>query len=469
MKNAPLQQMKKTPPEVSPEILAEQRKIDGLVHTYQKLLQADPGNAQAWAGLGTVQQRLGRDTAALACFNRALEIFPGNPPLLSRRGVCLAALNRMDESLEAHAEAFRQEPGNFTIRAGYALALRVSARHAEALAHFEILCAQQPDNSDMKMYRAAALLHLARFKEGWEAFECRWKYGKMEERQYDTPRWRGEDLTGKTILVYKEQGFGDTILCARYIPLVKARGGRVIFECQSSLHRLFQSIPGIDRMVGSQQIDEPFDYHVPVMSLPGIFGTDLNSIPPFPELNIPASPPPQAARLLALGKDRFKVGIVWSGSEKHATNRRRSAPFRHFLPLAEIPGVQLYSLQKGPPEKDLLRVGGQGLILELGPHVNDFTDTAAVLRNLDLVIMTDSSVAHLAGAVGCPIWNLLHYHPYWLYLSQREDSPWYPSMRLLRAPKPGDWDGVFEKAAAELKKAVALKKDGQWTNIIKAA
>ena len=477
MKNTSLQQTEKKPPKTNPDLLSEQRKIAGLIQTYERLLQADPDNASAWVGLGTILQRTGRDNTALACVNRALEISPDKPSFLSQRGYCLAALDRMDEALEAHAAALRLEPGSFMIRANYALALSVFDRHEEALALFESLCAMQPENSDMQLYRAVAYLHLARFKEGWEAFECRWKYGKMKERKYAAPRWRGEDLAGKTILVYKEQGFGDTILCARYIPLVKARGGRVILECQGGLHRLFRSIPGIDKMVDRQQLkmverqqlDESFDCHIPVMSLPGIFGTNLNSIPPLPDLNIPAAPPPEAARLLNLGKNRFKVGIVWSGSQKHATNRKRSAHLRRFLPLAEIPGVQLYSLQKGPPEKDLLRCGGRGLILELGPHVNDFADTAAVLRNLDLVIMTDSSVAHLAGSIGCPIWNLLHYHPYWLYLSKREDCPWYPSMRLIRQPKPGDWDSVFAKTAAELKKAVELKKAGQWANVIGAA
>src|SRR3972149_1452920 len=273
MKNTSLQQTEKKPPKTNPDLLSEQRKIAGLIQTYERLLQADPDNASAWVGLGTILQRTGRDNTALACVNRALEISPDKPSFLSQRGYCLAALDRMDEALEAHAAALRLEPGSFMIRANYALALSVFDRHEEALALFESLCAMQPENSDMQLYRAVAYLHLARFKEGWEAFECRWKYGKMKERKYAAPRWRGEDLAGKTILVYKEQGFGDTILCARYIPLVKARGGRVILECQGGLHRLFRSIPGIDKMVDRQQLkmverqqlDESFDCHIPVM------------------------------------------------------------------------------------------------------------------------------------------------------------------------------------------------------------
>jgi hypothetical protein len=407
----------------------------------------------------------GHYNAALGCINRALEISPGNPDLLSRRGITLVALDRLDEALESHAAAYAAAPDNFLIIYSYARALREAGKYEESLAHFHALCLMQPDNHDIRFERANTYLHLGRCREGWQDLEARWKYERMKKREFETPRWTGEDLTGKTILIYEEQGFGDTILCTRYIPLVKARGGRVIFECKPALHRLFQSIPGIDRITSGPP-DENFDYHVPMMSLPGIFGTELNSIPPIVGMNIPASPPVEAARLLELGKERFKVGIVWSGNAGFALNRRRAVHARRFLQLAEIPGVQLYSLQKGPSEKDLPECGGRSLILELGPHLNDFADTAAALRNLDLVIMTDSSVAHLAGSIGCPVWNLLFHRPYWLYLLEREDSPWYPSMRLIRQGKAGDWDTVFNKAAAELEKAVEIKKSGKWKNVI---
>jgi hypothetical protein len=155
------------------------------------------------------------------------------------------------------------------------------------------------------------------------------------------------------------------------------------------------------------------------------------------------------------------VGIIWSGSVTFKRNRKRAVSLERFLPLATIPGVQLYSLQKGPCEKEVAEHGAQGLILEFGPHLNDFADTAAVLKELDLVIMTDSSVAHLAGTVGCPVWNLLCSHAYWIYLSEHADCLWYKSMRLFRQPLPGDWDGVFKTVAEELEKTVALKRSGK--------
>jgi tetratricopeptide (TPR) repeat protein len=436
--------------------------IAETVQRYRGRLQENPDDAGAWDNLGKILKSLGHNNAALACLNRALELTPNSPSLLSARGVLLSAMDRLEEAVDSHAAAHAAKPDDFTIRYNYAITLCEAGRLKEAVAHFKALCDLQPKNSVLKWDYSITCLHAGLFKEGWEAYEARWQHhGMKKERESNQPRWKGEDLTGKTVLIYEEQGFGDTILCTRYIPMVKARGGNIIFECKRNLHRLFQAIPGIDKIVDPGFPDGSFDYQIPLMSLPGIFGTGFDSIPPVVPMHVPELPP-ASARLLELGRDRFRVGVVWSGSDSFLRNHQRAVHARRFLPLAEIPGVQLYSLQKGPHEKELAECGGRSLIWELGPHLNDFADTAAVLKKLDLVIMTDSSVAHLSGTLGCPVWNLLSYYNYWLYLTVREDSPWYPSMRLLRQPDPGNWDALFKKTSAELKKAVALKKSGKW-------
>jgi tetratricopeptide (TPR) repeat protein len=439
--------------------------IAETMQRYRGRLQENPEDIEAWTKTAALLEHLGHDNAALACLNRALELSPASPSLLLSRGVLLTAMDRFAEALDSHAAAYAAAPDDLQIRHNYAVALRTCGRLEEALAHFHVLCDRRPQDYNVRYERAVAYFLLARFKEGWKDFEARKKYPSMKKFREDKPRWQGEDLTGKTILIQEEQGFGDILLCSRYIPLVRARGGRIIFECQKALHRLFQSIPGIDEITELEPPAESFDCQIPLMDLPGIFGTELHSIPPLVPMNIPASPPAEAARLLELGRDRFKVGVVWSGGERFEFNHKRAVHPRRFLPLTEIPGIQLYSLQKGSREKELAECGGRSLILELGHLVNDFADTAAVLKNLDLVIMTDSSVAHLAGTIGCPVWNLLGCHPYWLYLNGREDSPWYPSMRLLRQPDPGNWDALFKKTAEELKKAVALKKSGKWKGV----
>ena len=434
----------------------KQEKNEEAIQGYRRVLLTELNNVAAWRNLGAVLRKINHFEASVACLRRALELLPGSPETLTNLGNSLTDLDMMEPALDAHAKAVAGLPDNFLMRKNYVVALRKFGKLKEALAQLERVFVLKPDDEKTRWEYAIICLHLGLFKQGWEAIEVRWKLG-LKDRDTAVPRWHGEDLTGKTILVYKEQGFGDTILCSRYLPMVKARGGRVLFECQKQLHRLFQTIPGIDKMADLGAIDEPFDYQVPMLSLPWIFNTDQSSIPPTPPLFIPDAPPPVAKQLLDLGNGRLKVGIVWSGSVTFLDNAKRAVTAERFLPLAGIPGVQLYSLQKGPREQELVDCGGIGPILPLGPHLQDFADTAAAVKELDLIIMTDSSTAHLAGSLGKPVWNLLNYSPYWLYRMKGETCAWYPSMRLFRQPKPGDWDSVFKNVAEALQKE-ALRK-----------
>lgn len=445
--------------------LTTKKQHPEAIQAYHEMLRTNPHHAPSWANIGSILRQQGHFEASIICTQRALRISPNTPSYLTNYGNCLADVDRMEEAIEAHATACRLKPDDFLIRYNYAICLREAGQFEKSLEHFDIACRMQPDNNNVLWDRALVYLYLGDFARGWDAFEIRWKIGQIQQRQTDMPQWKGEDLKGQTILIHAEQGFGDTILCARYIPLVKARGGRVVLECSKPLHRLFKTIEGLDRMIEPGKMDESYAYHVPMMSLPGIFGTRLDSIPPVPTLDTTQTMPAEAARVIALGEDKFKVGIVWSGSVTFRNNRKRAVDIDRFLPFAEVPGVQLYSLQKGPREGDLQACGGDNFIHPIGPMVNDFAETAAVLQHLDLVIMTDSSVAHLASSVGCPVWNLLHYRPYWLYLSDREDSPWYPFMRFIRQRAPGQWDGVFHQAREDLKTAVELKKQGKWPSM----
>lgn len=436
--------------------LHQQGKNAQAAQLYREALRAEPTHAAAWRNLGAVLRKLEHLEASVGCLRRALELQPDSPETLTNLGNALADLDR-EESLDAHARAVAARPQDFVMRKNYAVALRKFGKLKEALKELEQVFLLKPDDEKTRWEFAIICLHLGLYKQGWDALEVRWKIG-LKDRDYSVPRWRGEDLTGKTILVYKEQGFGDTILCARYLPLVKARGGRVIFECQKPLQRLFRDLPGVDKMTDLGGADEPFDYHVPMLSLPWIFGTDKDSIPAPPPLHTPDKAPGEAQRLLDLHKGRLRVGIVWSGSTTFLDNRKRAVGAERFLPLAEMPDVQLYALQKGPCEGELDSCGGNGPILPLGPLLNDFADTAAVLKQLDLVIMTDSAVAHLAGSLGVPVWNLLNYSPYWLYRMQGESCPWYPSLRLFRQKTPGDWGGVFAEVTAALHEKVAERR-----------
>ena len=440
-------------------LLQQQDKLAEAVQAYQEVVCLDRNHVAAWNNLAGALRKLGHFEAAAACAKRAVDLCPQNYSHLSTYGNTLVSLDRKEEALAVHAEAFRHYPDDFITRKNYALALRAFRKYEDALFHFNAACALEPENPDIQLERAMMYLQLGRYEEGWKDFEIRCQTDWMKCLHLNRLRWDGQNFKGKTVLLCAEQGFGDTILCSRYIPMLKMRGGRIIFVCRKELHRLFQSIYGIDEIIEPGLIRDHFDYHISIMSLPGVFKTTLESIPPLPNLFVPEKPPPAAQRLLDLAANKFKIGIVWSGSVTFKGNRKRAVPVKRFLPFAETPGVQLYSLQKGPCERELIDAGAQGLILELGPHLNDFAETASVLKQLDLVIMTDSSVAHLAGSVDCPVWNLLPYHAYWLYLSERDDSPWYPSMTLIRQTEPGDWDGVFKEAAEKLLGLVSARKE----------
>lgn len=436
--------------------LHEQGKLDEAMLIYRRLLLVNPNDAPCWLNIGTLLRAQGHFEAALAATSRALELTPENPSALTNLGNGLLAQDHNEAAVKAHEKAIKLAPDNFLIRSNYAIALRETGRQAEAIEQFTKAIAMKPEDNQVKWERAITYLDIARFKEGWEAFEIRWKLGQLKIRDYKMPEWKGEDIKGKTIVLHEEQGFGDTMLASRYIPLVKARGARVILQCNKALHKLFANIDGLDKVMEFGDIVEEAHYHVPMMSLPGIFKTDFTNIPKPPKFTASELPAP-AAHLLALGKGKLKVGIVWSGSVTFARNRKRAVTAERFLPFASVPGVQLYSLQKGPPEKELAECGGQSVILELGPHLNDFSETAAAVKELDLVIMTDSSVAHLTGTLGVPVWNLLCYRPYWLYTSERKDCAWYPSMRYFQQKKPGDWDTVFADALSELEKLAGKK------------
>ena len=297
---------------------------------------------------------------------------------------------------------------------------------------------------------------MGRFEQGWPGYEWRWKckeFGSLPP--FHPPLWDGSPLDGRTILVHAEQGLGDTLQFIRYAPLVHQRGGRVILVCQPPLIGLLTRSPGVERLVAQGEALPDYDVHVPLMSLPGLLGTTLESVPAdVPYLD--AEPQLVEAWRHRLGSyPGFKVGIVWQGNPKFRLDRRRSIPLAQFAPLARVPGVHLFSLQKGPGAEQLAAVTDRFPVTDLGRRLDDFMDTAAVLKNLDLVISVDTAIAHLAGALGIPVWVALPFVPDWRWLMDREDSPWYPTMRLFRQARPGQWEDVFQRIAEALQRRLA--------------
>ncbi len=444
--------------------LHQKGKAAEAMAAYRKYLLARPDDAGIWSNYGVALREAGHWPAAEACYRRGLELTPDDAGLLGNLGNVLKDMDRLDEAIASHEAGLALKPDDARLRHNYGIALREAARYEDALAAFDAVLAATRDDpvnqAKVGWDRAMVLLHLNRSADAWQAYECRVANGEVKPRQYDQPVWDGGAFEGKTLLIHPEQGFGDTIMAARFLPQVKALGGangRVVLECKTPLTRLFEGVAGIDRLVAPDAGFRDFDLHVSLMSVPGLVGADLTDLPPPVPLSVPQAARDRVAPWLAPAKDRFKIGIVWSGSVTFKGNAKRAVTVDRFLPFACVPGVQVYSLQKGPCEGDLAAAGADSVILPIGPMVDDFAETAAVIDALDLIIMTDSSVAHLAGSLGAEVWNLLPYHPYWIYPVEGERTPWYPSMRMFRQTAPGDWDEVFARAKAELEKKVAAR------------
>jgi hypothetical protein len=290
------------------------------------------------------------------------------------------------------------------------------------------------------------------FRAGWANYEFRFmKSPPAERNRFAQPRWQGEPLAGKTILVHAEQGLGDTIQFARYLPLLAAQGARVLVEAQAPLKTLLESLPGeLEFFVRGESLP-PFDVHCPLLSLAHGFGTELATIPSAtPYLAAPSEALSRWAMRFPVSTQP-RVGVVWSGNPRHENDHRRSLSFDEFRPVLMAPGIEFFSLQKNAKPADAAALAALPHVTDLGSELATFADTAAVIAHLDVVIAVDTSVAHLAGALGKPVWVLLPFAPDWRWLLGRDDSPWYPSARLFRQPRIGDWQTV----AAEVGHALA--------------
>jgi hypothetical protein len=339
------------------------------------------------------------------------------------------------------------------------LALNGLGRYQEALSCIEQSLNINPDHFEPHLLRSLIWLTLGDFERGWRDYEYRWYYRTVSKPPGTQPQWDGSPLKEQVILLWAEQGFGDAIHFIRYASLVKQQGSKVVVRCPAKLTRLLSSCPGIDQLVPHNDAPLPaYEVHAPLMSLPRILGTAMQTIPAnVPYLFADNDLVEQWRRDLS-NLNGFRVGIAWQGDPSYRGDRDRSIPLRHFAPLGRVAGVRLISLQKGPGVEQLREVSGLFPVIDLGPWLDEsagaFMDTAAVMKNLDLVITSDTAVAHLAGAMGVPVWLALTFAPEWRWLLEREDSPWYPSMRLFRQAQRGDWEGVFARIADELRRRI---------------
>jgi len=417
---------------------------------FHRALKVDPDLVEAGVGLGMALKEQGKFNEATRCFNQALILDPHCWPALNGLGLVHKELDEIPEAMERYTSALAINPQAAPVLANLGLALRELGRMDEALDLYDRALEIDPDCVAAHHNRSMLRLAVGDFECGWPEYEWRWKQPRVRAPYTQAPLWDGSPLQGRTILLHAEQGRGDVIQFVRYAALVKQQGGRVLLSAAPDMLQLLGMASGIDQLVSRDDPPPAHDVQAALMSLPACFGTTLESIP----ADVPYVTPPtnlvEHWRTALKVFPGLKIGIAWQGNPEFPADKSRSVSLARFAPIAEISGVTLFSLQKGFGVEQIGQVAESFDVVELGGPGNeqlDFPDTAALASCLDLVISVDTSIGHLSGAMGLPVWVALADVPDWRFMLDRDDSPWYPSMRLFRQRRRGDWAEVFGRMA----------------------
>jgi tetratricopeptide (TPR) repeat protein len=452
--------------------LTAENRFEDAAYAYRNLASLRPSDAESQFELALALQTCDRLEEAVTVYRQALAIEPRMAGAQRNLGAALKSLNRLQEAEACFRRAVELNGADAEAHFNLGSGLAIQGKFEEAAAAYEQAVQLDPNHAEAQWNLGTLRMLHADFQRGWAGYEWRSKTRQLPVKEYGAPRWNGEPLEAKTVLVHAEQGLGDTIQFVRYLKAVKERVANVVFACPKPLVKLLsmgagsavqRRTIGVDQFVAEGDALPKFDFQVPLLSLPLVFGTRLETIP----AEVPYVFSDE--KLVGQWHEKlnevrgFRVGVNWQGRQGIAFAERRDIPIEMFERLAGMPGVRLVSLQKETESKAESRrskVEGEAkpAIVELGKIDTEhgaFMDTAAIMMNLDLVITSDTSVAHLAGALGVPVWLALPFVPDWRWLLDRSDSPWYPTMRLFRQKQLGNWEGVFEEIEAALSERVA--------------
>jgi tetratricopeptide (TPR) repeat protein len=427
-------------------VLHRMKRDAEAVPWLKRAAELKPGLARNFSGLGLAFRGAGNEAEAMKNFSRAAALEPENGSHFYNLGLGWHQLNDPEQARAAFQKAVELNPGDVASWNNLGKIFKHLNRIDDSLAAYDRALAIAPEYELARHGRAILLLAAGRLGEGFREYESRWS--KIRQREYPRPHWHGENRPGETIFLHAEQGFGDAIHFARFVPLARERAGRIILECRPELKSLFNASKLADEVVGFGENVPAFDRFTSIISLPRHLGINENNVSArVPYLQAPAAgdlPPAKPATL--------KVGIVWAGSAKHNDDAMRSISLEQFLPLLQTPGVTFYSLQQVVPERDKILVHELTDVIDLSPRLTDFSATAGLVNQLDLVIAVDTAVAHLAGALAKPVWTLVQFDADWRWFGDGEGTVWYPTMRLFRQTRRGDWPPVVARAADALKK-----------------
>ncbi len=429
---------------------------DKALAEFQQVLSRAPQHVEARINCGIAQAALGAMPAALAEFDQALALAPGHPVAQYSRATALYELGRYAEALAAHDAVLAAAPGHAGAWLHRGRALAALNRYNEAIASYDKAWALKKDNADPEFMAALALLTIGDYRRGFEKYEARWRRtGMPAQKNRGRPLWLGQSpLARKTILLHAEQGLGDAIQFARYVPLVAQAGAKVVLEVQVALKTLMGSLQGAEAVIAPGEVPLPFDLHCPLGTLPLAFKTELATVPAqIPYLAADAAHLAKwSARLAAL--PRPWIALAWSGNPSHLNDRNRSIAFAKLAPLFDLL-ARFICIQPELRDADAAMLAAESRVTHVGSELETFSDTAAVVALADLVITVDTAIAHLAGAMGCPLWVLLPFAPDWRWTLDGDTTPWYPAARLFRQTSLGDWDDVISRVGAELARYAA--------------
>ena len=427
-----------------------QQRITEAAAAYEQAVRIRPDYAEPHNNLGMLMQALGSDERALHHYRQALKFAPKSIEIRYNLALFAQERERLEEALQGYAELLRLQPDHAEASNNLGNTLLALGRPREAAMSYRQTLTHDPHSVEAHWNLGLVQLLLGQFDEGWVGHE--WRFGQKDTtpRSFPQPMWDGSALGGRRILLHAEQGLGDTLQFVRYAPLVQQRGGFVVLECQEPLLRLLGGVRGVDRLVAKGHPLPDFDCHAPLLSLPGIFRTTLDTIPAtVPYLQVNSAEVARWRKIIrshAGMKSALKVGVTWAGNPRHKNDRNRSISGVELSALAGLDDTMFFGLQKAAAGAPDLKM------VELLDESSDFLDTAAILLNLDLLISVDTSVAHLAGALGRPVWTMLPFAPDWRWMLDRPDTPWYPSMRLYRQARRKDWAEVLQRVRGDIEK-----------------
>ncbi len=418
----------------------QQGQLEQAVAAYGRAIKLDPDNVPAYINMGSALRKLGKLDAAKLSYQRVCELRPDDTSALSNYGNVLCDMMAFSDAELVHNQvlALDGENSGFIYNAG--IVPFNNNRPDEAIKFFDRVLEKEPEHLNANWNRALAYLQKGDYIKGFKGYEWRLQRDDVHKHELDKPVWKGKSLKGKTIFLTAEQGFGDMIQFVRFIPLIAKKAKSVILECQPEMFELMRLVDGVDKVVRMGEPIPDFDMHVPLLSVPHILKTTLDTLPDtVPYFNVK---PAETKYIPASQHKRLRVGLVWSGK---ATPYDRSCDFEKLLPLMQNTKVNYYSFQLGGRRDDIKQVGAEAYIYDMGGSIRDFHDTARLMQHMDLIISIDSAAAHLAGALGLPVWVILLHSSDWRWLLNRDDSPWYPTMRLFRQTESYSWDGCLKQ------------------------